>query len=549
MTDQAPLAQSDHTSDAHPSAAKSGDALRTCYSDVTGGPYQYRDAFKAGCSDPKLPVVELTGDNKTKLQVASPNAETQGQTVKEAKDKPHGPAKHIETKDERLKEQAHKNGLTIRIVNGRYEYHELVNGKDQVAFTTDGTEDDANKQLHELVEKREAELTAKYGVQFAKKGETASFKDIVGYPKTDECREPTLKELEGLDAALSKNQYTPDGKPGPKFPKVYFLKDNVMPGFYAAFSYEQNAMFVMPGMAELSRATDKGTTANDETMEGELSHELNHWARGWENTQKAAAQKQQSDTGRNGSQPNATGDSPTATQPGTPGAPVDQNSNPQSKDAPKPPAPPPSNSAETDIETTETEKARYERLGWKELKNPSGDTEWAVEGKDHHFYVCAEGANGERVWIRVNSEGVPVDAKGNLIVKAEDDPKTIEKNILKSGVLLSDLEMRPLMKIWPITPYFTTPEEELSESESFFHTKGNRGFLARYDWALYLESKNLDQERINEANGVGPNGEPLYIRSPDGKIVPNDEAHRAEVEKFEEQNSGAFMTVPVKIPK
>jgi len=259
-------------------------------------------------------------------------------------------------------------------------------------------------------------------------------------------------------------------------------------------------MYVMPTVADLKRATNEGASPKDCTMESEFNHELNHWAHDWEDRFKAAEHR--------------------------PGA-VHRLVSEVLKKV--------SNSTDNNAEPTDTEKARYDRLGWKELDTAYGDKEWVIQGKDQHYYTCVESEDGQDVWVRVDKQGVPVDPKGKRIPGLTNDGDATRRAIMKSGVVLDDKEMKRVMNVKPLTDYYTTPEEELSESESYFHSQASRRFLAKDDWPLYLESKQLDQERINEANGVGQGGQPLYIRSPDGKIVPNDDAHRAEVVSFESE--------------
>jgi hypothetical protein len=539
MVDSLQDAVNDYFQTSADQSGQQANPLQSCFSDEVGGPYHNQDIFK--CKPVTgLNQLQIT-DSKQKNETAKDNLKNQAAHQPETHAKP-GNANKLPD----LIKQAHQNGFTIKIVNGRYEYHHQVNGVDQIAFTTDGTKEGADKELHALVEKREAELTAKYGVQFSKAGDKTTVNDVAGDSHPAECRDPSLNELEALDAALSKNAFAPDGKKGPAFPKIYFLKPGEVQGFDALFEQDpsgQPAIFVCPAMLDLP------TFQNDQltklTMEQRFSHELNHWARSWQDnpTNSAANIKPESAQTQDTSQGKPTPDTsvsapPKQTDPTPEATPIDSPT-PNGQSAPpadKATDPKDPKDQPDEEDQTATEKARYERLGWKEITSTHGDKEWVMQGTDNHLYACGESADGIRFWVRVDEQGVPIDKNGKRVIDPDSkDIEAAETAVIAKGVVYTDAGMFSTMKVKPINGYFPTPEEELSETEGFFHSKEGRKALAHDHWTLYQETKQLDQERINQVNGVGPDGKPLFIRNPDGIIVPNDEQHRAEVAAFEQK--------------
>jgi hypothetical protein len=470
--------------------------LRACYIDSLAGPHPHKTVLDVKPDNLGLNKLELT--NAYFQDQVSQNTDSRPQTNPSDKqatqDKPK--AEHVETKKEHMWKVASENGLHVKFAHGKYEFYRSVNGHEELAFTWDGANaDDLDKNISEIVRKREAELTAKYGVRFSHKGEKVSSPEFEGEAV---CREPTLKELDGLEQALAKNQYTPDGKTGPTFPKIYFLADNKRPedaAFYAKDGNGEPSVFVMPQVKNIGAATNKDVPPGQQSIENLFGHELNHWARGWQNNPKAESNEQ-------------------------PLAKEDSDLDPHSP-------------------YTQSEIERYKRLGWKQITTETGEKIWAIEGKDHHLYAPVfQSAGGDSLWVRVDEQGTPIDRNGKKLTKPDEqfeDIETYQKELAKRGaILLDERQIIPLMTVKPLSLYFIYPEEELSEGEAYFHSKEKRAVLAGHSWALYQECKQLDQERINQANGVGPNGEPLYIRSPEGRIVPNDEQHRDEVRRFEE---------------
>ena len=509
----------------------SSDLFSNCFKDDLAGPYSYTNIFKA------KPV-----DWLNKLEVVSPPPASNEKDVPKKGDQ-HKPTDKAHTDQQALIKEAHQNGFTIKVVNGKYEYHHRVNGVDEIAFTTDGSQAEAEKQLHLLVEKKEAELTAKYGVQFSQAGDKTTVQNPVDESKSEAtCREPSLKELEALEAALSANKYSPDGKQGPAFPKIYFLAEGKVKGFDASFTKDdtgQPAIFVYPTMLALPTMDDPyGTSLS---MQQRFNHELNHWAALWQDFPTNGRVADHAVPSTSATAVDSTASLPPedsliekpATTPdkisGSSGDGSDKSAN-GSDQKPRP---------DQDPDATPAEKARYERLGWKEITTVDGEKVWVVKGTDGHLYGCVEKADGKNVWVMVDEQGVPIDKNGKRIVDPhEKDESVVAKAIDKNGTVLTPYGVWCLMKPQPMTLYFTNPEEELSEAEGYYHSKNGRHLMVKNNPELYQESKALDQERINQVNGVGPDGQPLFIRSPDGKIVPNDAEHRAEVTAFEQAAQG-----------
>jgi hypothetical protein len=374
-------------------------------------------------------------------------------------------------------------------------------------------------------------------VQFSKAGDKTTVNNPVDESKSEAtCREPSLKELDALESALAANKYSPEGKQGPAFPKIYFLKEGQVKGFDAVFQKDdagQPAIFVYPSMIDLETMQNPYDTSI--SMQQRFDHELNHWAALWQDfpnngklADHAVPSTSVATTDSSASSPPKESLQNKPTRPAEHGSDFPAEADKSVNGSDQKPDP------NQDSDATPAEKARYERLGWKEITTVDGNKEWVVTGSDKHLYTCIEQSDGKNVWVMVDEQGVPIDKNGKRIIDPheKDDSKAI-KEINKNGTVLSPFGMWSLMKPRPMTFYFTSPEEEVSEAEGFYHTKNGRHLMAKNNPELYQESKALDQERINQVNGVGVDGQPLFIRNPDGKIVPNDAEHRAEVAAFE----------------
>jgi hypothetical protein len=51
----------------------------------------------------------------------------------------------------------------------------------------------------------------------------------------------------------------------------------------------------------------------------------------------------------------------------------------------------------------------------------------------------------------------------------------------------------------------------------------------------YAVAKDLDQYQINAAFGTQPDGQPKFIRNPDGIVVENNDNNRRVVDEFEKK--------------
>lgn len=331
---------------------------------------------------------------------------------------------------------------------------------------------------HELAQKKMAELHRKYHVDFSQNGETVSIGDPV---QSVRCRVPNLKELTALEAALKKNPASTQeavGSPGVKF---YFLEKDVDPKLYAFFnSYAgRNSVFIQPKFDILQHATNQ--EARDPkvaTMEAIIAHELEHNA-------SAVA---------------------------------------RTSDLPPPPIPKElgDNNGWNDRRNVAAASREYGALGWTLVKDAKGNSAWAMEAKDGKLYVCVPTDDGEHGWALVDRRGNYLNENGKPVT-GDDEP-----------VVLDDNQMRMRAKVRPITNYFIEPEEMLAEGMAYFHSAEKRAILAQRSPEYYETCKRIDQERINRTHGTKSNGEPNYLRDPNGELVPYNSANLAKVRLFEQ---------------
>ncbi len=440
-----------------------------------------------------LPVVFFTESNSRAGagQVLSSNAETVQPEIR----RHAAPERHIEKgadkqadkspKDAPVPKEVQKfateHGMTAKLVDGNYEFHLKANGEDKVICSVDShlpLKDglrEADAEIARRVHEKEAALHNRYGVDFSSNGETTVVEGTDGKQRVN-CREPNLKELAAIEAALKKNNHKAGGA-DQGAPKFYFLKNEVN-GFESSYaitntdSSGRNAIFIHPSF-DWMKATDADGGYRDRTMETAIAHELSHVDRMRDLGLKA----------------------------------------PMSEPTPE-------------------ELARYKRMGWSEIPLANGDKIWAIQGKHGEYYALAATVEGV-AWIRVNEHGEPLHSDGTPVKQSEFGNSEDVDKMLKNGSLLLDDDIVKRAKVRPPTNYMPNPEDVLCEAESLFHDGDKRAWLLRLSPKIYEEAKAVDQQRINRENGTAPDGQPLYIRSPNGEIVPNTEENRAIVAKFE----------------
>ncbi len=134
----------------------------------------------------------------------------------------------------------------------------------------------------EPIAERQKEIAAKYKVQFVPAGQLVPRfwkveKGAISRDQMIEARKPTLKELDGLEAALKRSipsQVKADGTGV----KIAFLPENSPNGTLASFWAPQNLVMVTPGIANLP-ATISGDMRFEQkldTIEAVLTHEFSH---------------------------------------------------------------------------------------------------------------------------------------------------------------------------------------------------------------------------------------------------------------------------------
>ena len=197
--------------------------------------------------------------------------------------------------DKTFNEFARNNGLDTRQTpDGKLEFSMRYKGEKLTIGSVEKTGDgfkEINKSLKEFTELKKWELENTYGVKFARPGEPgprqmdrdSKGREVPG--KELEVRDPKLREVLGIEAALEKanpSQKSANGKPL----TFYFLKnESFAPGMDGAASYYPNvnggpAVIVDPGSTDRAVITEKdrkdGDTSDHRSIESLMIHELGH---------------------------------------------------------------------------------------------------------------------------------------------------------------------------------------------------------------------------------------------------------------------------------
>ncbi len=134
----------------------------------------------------------------------------------------------------------------------------------------------------EPIAERQRQIASTYNVEFVKPGQLVPrfWKIEKGSVPKDQMivsRQPTMKELDGLEAALKRSvpsQVKADGTAV----KVAFLPENSPDGTLASFWAPQSLVMITPGLSNLA-ATVRGDMRFDQklmTIEAVLTHEFSH---------------------------------------------------------------------------------------------------------------------------------------------------------------------------------------------------------------------------------------------------------------------------------
>ncbi len=156
------------------------------------------------------------------------------------------------------------------------------------------------------------------------------------------------------------------------------------------------------------------------------------------------------------------------------------------------------------------------RLGFVRAGN-----DWLLITKDGRYFKSdpGKGGVGSSDWERTDKDGNPIDAKGNK----SNNPQKISND-----------EARNLALIKPATTYFPDPAEAGAEGSLMFRGgEARRSEFLRDNPDDYNAIKTLDQLDLNKTYGLDSNGQPNYIRNPDGIPVPNTASNHQAVTDFE----------------
>lgn len=389
-------------------------------------------------------------------------------TSKEAGDRPSGRAD-----DKTFRDFAKTNGLDTRNTpDGKLEFSLRSNGEKVTIGSVDKTHEglrEINKTLKEITDKKQAELENKYGVKFAKPGDSMPRQQVDSNSNSSNnsasneaashhghnhdrqnntgkelaVRDPKLRELLGVEAALAKANPSHATTDNSKKLNFYFLKDqSFSPNAGGAAAFEPNmhgnpAVIVDPNSTDQSPITERDrddkTTSDHRSIESLMIHELGHHS-------------------------------------------------------------------EEKVFKNEAEKSEfYKGMGWKPIPGTKPeDNQWMINGKDGRGYAPG-GIDPNSSWQRIDQTGKV------------------------TGSVSADRVER-LAQVKPATSYFEGPHEMLAEGLTMLRLgNGHRSHLMQRDNKLYGLIKGLDQKEIDMTHGVGK-----YMRSYEGTLLPRSaEAERA----------------------
>lgn len=143
------------------------------------------------------------------------------------------------------------------------------------------------------------------------------------------------------------------------------------------------------------------------------------------------------------------------------------------------------------------------------VRNPKNDG-WLLKSNDNPPRYYSAESDG---WYRTNENGKYVDKDGREIEDKE-----------KRNAKVSADEVKKHATVKPFTDYFVNPLEMGAETLLNFRVSQDvRGKMLRDNPQLYEIAKKLDQDETNKTFGTKPDGQPLWLRRPDGQLVANDD--------------------------
>jgi hypothetical protein len=367
-------------------------------------------------------------------------------------------------------------GVEVKENNGKYEYHSQENGKDKVLFSTDATPkglEEGSKKLDGLVQAKEKELEAKHpGIVFAKAGDDlgdqkalARDGNAVSTGEKVTARNPSLKELAGLEAALEHSDpsyKSADGQPlHVQFPDKPVFKSEDATGDYSSYSPPKDGapatLNIDMSAGEHKAATEKDVTRRDSdrnSIESCITHELAH-----------------------------------ATQ--------------------------------HNVDGLDKDAAYKNESGWVPLRQPAqGRNEYALKGKDGYLYQPIPGPHDTVDWVKMEGNaGYDKDGnyKGAYIGKdgkpIKDELKTPEDVLAKTDHI-SNNDMIKQAEVTPSTHYFKNPEEMMAEALTDYRMNAtSREQLKQQSPQLYEAARHLDQLELDKVYGQGKK-----VRNDDGTV-------------------------------
>lgn len=371
-------------------------------------------------------------------------------------------------------------GVSVRSNAGRYEYFFRADGKDQVvhtsAATTDGLEE-AQERLATLTEDRMTAISQRFNVTFNTPGETVE----PSLAFTSDCqlkpgemiyaKEPTLPQLYAVQEGLLRSEPSHLSADGKTGLKIYFLDKQIIPSPYGG----------KPALG----------VYRDEDKDRRPALFITPDGGSLPVTAADTTMPQQRDLksviiheiGHN-SQHNLWGDGPMP-------------------------------------------DALAAEFGWHQITVGSGKDKRGVaflNAKDGGYYWHGRvaGCSEPTAWVKLNEKHTPIDANGK------------EVGLLSDAVRLTNEQVQAGAVVRPVTYYFPSPKEMLTEAITTFRESSTaRARMLHESPQLYAVAKKYDEEELVRAYGVDPSGKPNRVRTPEGLVVPRTDAIEQVVRAYE----------------
>lgn len=373
-----------------------------------------------------------------------------------------------------LADFASKHQIEVKAQEGFTSFHIRSAGKDTEVFRQAGNLDlvAAERKVKELLNAKEAQLKADYGLRFSEQDEP-----VIGKVSFDEkggvkhgamvhARSPYLNELYEIETVMERaapSNLLPGSKTdGVKF---YFLNDSLYesdPGgtiatYVMKDKQETPAVYISPGGIGARLEIKDGKMAWHGSIDDQVVlHELGH------NTALRLL-----------------GDSEEK---------LIQLSN---------------------------------RCGFDPFDHPvTGETIWAIKGKNGELFRLVDRDSMD--WARIDRSGNLLDGKGNSVTE------------MKLAENLSTEQMRERALVKPPTFYFDNPLEAVAEGLSLLRRgAATREAFMKDSPQMYDYIKELDQADIDSTYGTASGGGSKMVRLPSGRLAVNDSSSQRAIAEFE----------------